>query len=61
MHPKERVKTGERYRIRRFVCDLGHTKTVFADGVIDEKVNPHLAINEVNNNYKKEQEARDGN
>ena len=56
---KKSKKGGQLYRVRRFFCNLCKIgKTVYAGGFWDDQYEPRKAIEQVQKNYQKEQEAR---
>lgn len=56
--PNKKGKSGY-YRRRRYSCELcGITKLINAGGEYDEHLSGIYAVNEVNKNYKKEEESR---
>lgn len=56
---KERVESNKPYRIRRFKCIVdGYEKTVFADGTIDDEIEPEKAIKQVNKEFKQQEKNR---
>jgi hypothetical protein len=56
--PKHKGKSGY-YRRRRYYCDLCNiTKLINACGAYDEHLSGELAVNAVNKQFKKEEDAR---
>lgn len=52
-------KTKTKCRITRYHCDLCDIdKTIFADGYRDEKLEPTIAVEQVDKYYSNEQENR---
>lgn len=53
-------RSNEKYRIRRFKCTVcDFEETVYADGQRDELFEPRKAIDKVNREFRKEEDARD--
>ena len=55
MEPRERLESKKSYRIRRFECACGYTKTVFGEGTIDNEMIPQEAIDNVEKMYKQQE------
>jgi transposase-like protein len=55
----ETIPSNKSYRIRRFKCPVcGHTKTIFADGLLDNHIEPIKANEAIDKMYKQEEDNR---
>lgn len=53
-------KRGNKFRIRKFKCTVcDHEEAVYADGTIDEILEPEKAKKQINKLYKQEEKARE--
>lgn len=49
----EKIKSNKPYRIKRYECPCGYTKTIFGSGCVDE-LEEDNAIDDVNKMYKQQ-------